>query len=507
MKNLSALTAFKGLLPVVWLTTGLGWAVGDEAPRFTPDWDSLQGYQCPDWFRDAKFGIYAHWGPYAVAEGPENTDWYSRNMYRTGTQPNRFHRANWGELDEFGYKDFIPRFQAEKFDADEWAQLYVEAGARFAGPVAEHADGFAMWDSALTPWNATAMGPQRDIVAEMETAVRAKGLKFLTSFHHHWKWGWYPTMDQSTDTANPQYAALYGPPTPATAFGRRGYDPMRPDPMPSDAFAAEWLAKVEEVVNRYQPDLIWFDNRMQILPETYVQRMAAHFYNVSTKAGREYVLTFKRPDMPLGTGTVDLERSRMPDIYPEPWLTDTSVASNTWAWSHDIEYYSATRLIHDLVDIVSKNGCMLLNIAPKPDGTIPAEQQQLLRDIGAWLRINGEAIYGSRPWSEYGEGPTETPVGHLADEGFDGFSPEDIRFTTKAGLLYAISFGWPGPRGAIEIESLSSLAWAETIERIDLVGSDEVIEFERSKDALRILPAVEPPCGHAWVFRITTKRP
>ncbi|MBK1875822.1 alpha-L-fucosidase [Pelagicoccus mobilis] len=474
-----------------------------DKKNFEANWESLKAYECPTWFHDAKFGIYAHWGPYSAVGGPENTDWYSRNMYRDGSPQNKYHLKTFGSLKEYGYKEFIPNFGAENFDAEEWADLFVESGAKFAGPVAEHADGFAMWDSELTKWNSAQMGPKRDVVAEMEKAIRSRGLKYMTSFHHHWKWGWYPTMDDNTDTTDPELEGLYGPPVPKTGFGIVGYDPMRPKPMPTEGFAQEWLDKVKEVVEGYSPDLIWFDNRMQILPERYLQEMAAHFYNHSEEKGLDYVLTFKRPDMPLGTGTVDLERNRMPDIYPEPWLTDSSISPDTWSFSNDISYYSTDRILHDFIDIVSKNGNLLLNLAPAADGTIPEEQKTILREMGTWLKINGEAIYGSRPWLRFGEGPTEPPVGHLADLDFEGFCSEDIRFTTNDGKLYAIAFGWPEKGDTIKIKSLSQIEWNETIERIELVGCDGELQFDRDDESLNVKLPPERPCKHAYVLRLS----
>ncbi|MBK1875312.1 alpha-L-fucosidase [Pelagicoccus mobilis] len=478
---------------------------GKEEARFDATWESLQAYECPEWFRDAKFGIYLHWGPYSASLGPRNTDWYSRNMYKKGSKQNVYHEETYGSLKEFGYKDFIPMFTAENFDPEEWAELFVESGARFAGPVAEHADGFAMWDSEITKWNAKDMGPKRDVVAELEKAIRAKGLKFMTSFHHQWKWGWYPTMDTSTDTSNPEYEGLYGPPVPNSAFGVKGRKAYNPFPAPSHEFAAEWRDKVEEVVEAYSPDMIWFDNRMQILPEKYIQEMAAHFYNHSEAEGLDYVLTFKRPDMPLGTGTVDLERSRMPEIYPEPWLMDSSISRTTWSYAGGIEYYSTARIIHDLADVVSKNGNMLLNLAPMADGTIPEEQKRIMREIGAWLKVNGEAIYGTRPWLIYGEGPTETLVGHLSDLKFDGFKAEDIRFTTKDGVLYAIAFGWPEDGKEVKIKSLSLTDCNEEIAKVSLLGHRGKLKFEQRKEELAIQLPKKKPGDHAFVFKILIK--
>jgi len=500
----------KPIVPLLSLVVGLvNCAVAQSASeaRFKPEWDSLRNYRCPEWFRDAKFGIYAHWGVFSATQGSAATDWYGRNMYKAGHPNNVEHLKRYGSLSRFGYKDYIPLFTGEKFNADEWVELYVEAGAKFAGPVGEHADGFSMWDSTVNPWNAAKMGPKRDIVGEMEKAVRKRGLKFLVSMHHQWLWGWYPTWDKNTDAGDPKFSSFYGPAYPATAQSRKrpggGDENMYADPLPSAAWQQVWLAKVEEVVTKYSPDVLWFDNRIQLLSEGVRKKMAADFYNHALARGQEPVLNFKRPDMELGTGTIDLERSRMPDIYPEPWLTDTSISRSSWAYATDLEYYSTDRLVDDLVDIVSKNGCMLLNVAPAPDGTIPEPQKERLRGIGAWLRLNGEAIYGSRPWLIYGEGPTQTLVGHLADVKFNGFTSADIRFTTNHGFLYAIALGWPEHGKTITIDALSTAKYSDEITAISLLGHSGPLTWRRTVDGLVIDLPDEKPCANAYTFKIT----
>lgn len=479
---------------------------------FSANWQSLQQYQCPEWFRDAKFGIYAHWGPYSVPEYPGNTDWYSHHMYLSYHPIHAFHLQKYGPLDKFGYKDLIPKFTGENFDADAWAKLYLEAGAKFAGPVAEHSDGFSMWATELTPWNAGKMGPKRDVVGELEQAIRKTDMKFVTSFHHAWKWAWYPTGptqpgQPETDANDPQYELLYGPPAPKEAWKKAdAHVPAETIPknmLPPEIFAERWLAKINEVVDRYEPDLLWFDNRMNLIPESYRQQMAAHFYNRAAEADQEVVLTYKFDDMVHGTGVLDLERSRMPDIHPEPWLCDMSIASNSWAYSIALEYYSTDRLIHDLVDIVSKNGCLLLNIAPRKDGTIPEEQQQRLRGIGAWLAVNGEAIYGTRPWAVYGEGPAKTPEGHLADLKFKGFTQEDIRFTKKGDTVYAIVLGCPGEGEIIEIQSMSKTKLADfNIQSIEMLGSSEPTNWQQDESRLSLQMTAPPQHTEAVVWRI-----
>ncbi|PKQ64273.1 alpha-L-fucosidase [Labilibaculum filiforme] len=478
----------------------------EEIKNFEPNWESLKQYECPTWFQDAKFGIYTHWGVYSVPKATGQSDWYGTNMYNSWHPNHKFHLENYGSLDKFGYKDFIPMFTAEKFNADEWADLFVEAGAQFAGPAGEHADGFSMWDSEVNPWNAADMGPKRDVVRELEKAIRKRGLKYVVSLHHSWLWGWFPTWMKDTDCYTADENSIYGEKLPSSAWkveGTEGFYTV--NPMPSKNFEKLWLEKVKEVVDNYSPDLLWFDNRVKILSETVRQKMMAYAYNHAAKNEQEFVLTFKRPDFPLGTGTVDLERSRMPEIYPEPWLTDTSISGKTWSWSQDIELYTTNRLIDDLVDIVSKNGCLLLNVAPHPDGFIPEEQQKRLREMGQWLKLNGEAIYKSRPWLIYGEGSTETKTGHLADQKFDGFSDDDIRFTQRDGQLYAIALGWP-ESGILSIKSLGDAEYNEEITKIELIGYKGDIKFDRKQLSLDIQLPEEKPCEHAFVFRIKRER-
>ncbi len=476
---------------------------------FEPSWASLSAYEAPEWFRDAKFGIYAHWGVYSATGGTRNTDWYSRNMYDPNHRNYREHVKNHGSVDEFGYKDLIPHFSGELFDAQEWVSLYLEAGARFAGPVAEHGDGFAMWATDLTPWNAGDMGPKRDVVGEMAKAVKKAGMKFLTSFHHHWRWGWYPTWDQETDCADPNFASLYGRKLPSTAWGTRGakgerVDVMRPVPLPDEAFNVSWLSHVKEVIDRYRPDMLWFDNRMEIIEESKRLEMLAYFYNQGREWGSDVVLTYKRPDLREGVATIDLERARMPGIYPDPWLTDSSIASSSWSYAEDLEYYSSNRLIDDLVDIVSKNGCLLLNLAPAPDGTIPKPQQDRLREMGAWLRIHGEAIYGTRPWMVFGEGPTITEQGHLADLKFKGFDARDIRFTCSKDRkrLYVILLGWPHA-GRVEIGSMGKRSGNVVAAR--WLSNGESLDFYLDDERLVLNLPAKPIGSHAHVVVLEGK--
>ncbi|MBN1804077.1 MAG: alpha-L-fucosidase [Sedimentisphaerales bacterium] len=477
-----------------------------DTKYFERTWESLQQYECPAWFRDAKFGIYAHWGPYSIPSSPTTTDWYSHYMYQPGHPVHKFHVRTYGSVSKFGYKDLVLQFTASNFDADAWAELYAQSGARFAGPVAEHADGFALWDSALTEWDSMDKGPKRDIVAELEKAIRKRGLRFLTSFHHHWKWGWYATEIKNADCLNPRFSGLYGPPLPAGAWAGKNeqgfWDPMAITITPDTIFCTEWLAKIKEVVDRHHPDILWFDSRMHIIEESCRLDMAAHFYNQAAARNQTVIISYKNEDIAGGAGVLDMERSRISDIHPEPLLTDISIASNSWSYCPKLRYYSTTGLIHDLVDIVSKNGCLLLNIAPHPDGTIPKEQIERLQDIGSWLRLNGQAIYDTRPWKVFGEGPAKTPTGNLADLQFEGFTTNDIRFTQAqdGSSLYTIIFGWP-QNGLLKVRSLNYANGKITDVR--LLNNSEKLNWIQSHDGLKVELPQKAPGKHAFVLRIT----
>jgi alpha-L-fucosidase len=470
------------------------------AAAYTPDWESLRRHQTPEWFRDAKFGLYFHWSLYSVPEF-EN-EWYSRNMYQKGSTANRHHVQTYGEVSKFGYKDFIPQFTAEKFDPAEWADLFVKAGARFAGPVAEHADGFSLWDSKLTRWNAAKMGPKRDIVGDLSQAIKARGLKFVTTFHHQWLWGWYPTDDASADASNPEYAGLYGPRVPATAF-----DYANPRPRPDAAFCGLWRDKVLEVIDKYQPDLVYFDSRMAIIDEKYRQEMIAHYYNKEGEWGRGVVLTYKEPDLPHGVAVEDLERGRKEFLTPEPWLTDDAIDWNSWCHVSNAHYKSTKRLVDELVDIVSKNGCLLLDITPTAQGVIPDEVRERLLAIGAWLKVNGEAIYETRPWLTYGEGPTRIKGGAFGEGDTGDMTSADLRFTRSkdGGALYAIALGWPDKEVVVHAMQIDA---AGAGARVQLLGYDAPLTF-RVNDARQLvvtMPDLAPgkrPCDFACTLKLT----
>jgi alpha-L-fucosidase len=482
----------------------------DAAARtgpFRADWDSLAGYRVPDWFRDAKFGIFMHWGVYSVpAFGNE---WYSRNMYVEGSAAFKHHIATYGPQSKFGYKDFIPMFRAEHFDANAWLDLFAQAGARYVVPVAEHCDGFAMYDSSLTDWDAAKMGPKRDVVGELEAATRSHGLHFGVSSHRAEHWWWYDGgMKFDSDVRDPRYAGLYGPAQPMALPGED--DSKEPDPdhlerwlPPDKAFLDDWLARSTEIVTKYHPDFLYFDWWIgQPAFQPYLQRFAAYYYDAAASRRQGVVLTYKGYDFPENAATLDIERGKLDTLRLLPWQTDTSVSIHSWGYANNDEYRSAKSLVDELIDVVSKNGNLLLNVGPKSDGTIPEQARAILLEMGAWLKTNGEAIYGSRPWLVYGEGPTKV-TGTAKNSDQQQFTAEDIRFTTHNGALYAIALGWPADN-ELRIRSLArGLPYLKgPVCGVKMLGSDESLSWRQESDGLHIELPKQRPDEPAWTFRI-----
>jgi alpha-L-fucosidase len=465
---------------------------------FEPTWESLRGYRVPAWYEDGKFGIFIHWGLYCVPAF--DNEWYPRHMYRQGERAFDHHVATFGPQNEFGYKDFIPHFQAEHFDPQAWAALFAEAGARFVVPVAEHHDGFAMYDSALSRWTAAKMGPQRDIIGELAEAVRSRGLVFGVSSHRAEHW-WFMNGGRKfpSDVQDPAYADFYGP---AVLHGE-GQDDHALDttPHPSAEYLEDWLARTCEVVDKYQPQLVWFDWWIgHVAFEPYLQRFAAYYYNRGLEWGKGVAINYKYKAFPEGTAVFDVERGQLSGIREQLWQNDTSVSKNSWGYIAQQEYKTAESLIHDLVDVVSKNGALLLNVGPRADGTIPEPEQEILREIGRWLAVNGEAIYGTRPWHTFGEGPTEVPEGAFTDTDRAGFTAEDFRFTQTDGVLYAVCLAWPGQ--VAHIRSLGQGNGLRGIESVELLGHTGSLEWRQDTVGLQIDLPVEQPCHSAFVFKI-----
>jgi alpha-L-fucosidase len=476
--------------------------------HFTPEWESLAAHEAsPEWFRNAKLGIYFHWGVYSVpAYGSE---WYPRNMHLEGHDVYKHHLETYGHPSVFGYHDFVPMFRAENFDAAAWAELFHKAGARFAGPVAEHHDGFSMWASDATPWNAAEMGPKKDITGLLADELRKRGMKLITTFHHAkqlqrhdsiaseghepYAWSHYPySLDMPTSSEDPKLRLLYGN-------------------LPEEQWLEEiWLAKLKEVIDRYQPDIIWFDYMLDKIPEVYRQKFAAYYLNQAEKWGKEVVIVRKQEDLPLNFSVEDLEKSRKNRLEADPWMTDETISKGSWCYTENLEIKSAADVLHVLIDVASKNGVLLLNVSPKADGTIPANQQAVLLEMGRWLDQFGEAIFDTRPWYTYGEGPTIQPEGDFEfHQEFlkIKYSWEDIRYTRLDEYIYATLLGWPGAGKELKLEAFSIDHLPENLEiaSVSMMGSDEKINWSLADSGLYITTPGKAPDEKAIVFKIKSR--
>jgi alpha-L-fucosidase len=481
---------------------------------FKADWPSLEQYEIPQWYKDAKFGIFIHWGAYSVpAYGSE---WYPRQMYikseRRGDNFFQHHIDTYGPQKTFGYKDFIPDFKAEKFDAEEWAKLFKETGARYVIPVAEHHDGFPMYDCSFTRWDASEMGPKRDVIEELSKAVRKEGMKFGVSSHRAFNWMFY-VRSEDYDNSDPQYADLYGRPMPFL-FQDNAADYQNFFPPHDQQFKDDWLARSCELVDKYQPDVFWFD--FGITPKKdsthennsfagHLKQFAAYYYNKTAgKSDGLGIINYKWNAFPESAAVLDKERSKMAEIRKPFWQTDTAVSASSWGYTKNQRYKTPDRLVDDLVDIVSKNGCLLLNVGPRPDGTIPDEDQAILKAIGNWLSINGESIYGTTHWKTFGEGPTSVSTGHVSEFKDKPFTAEDIRFTASGDTLYVTGLAWPESK-TVTIKSLAegSELYSEPISGITMLGSDAALQWTRDTEGLTVQLPDNPPSKFAYVLKVT----
>jgi alpha-L-fucosidase len=440
-------------------------------PVYEPAFESLEkANPVPEWFKDAKFGIYFHWGVYSVPAFAN--EWYPRTLYIQGSAENRHHTETYGDPSLWPYNYFItgapdkqgrftqfaPRLKSEggQFDPDEWAQLFADAGARFAGPVAEHHDGFSMWASRVNPWNAKDRGPKLDLVGLLTEAIRKKNMRIILSMHHAYNiTGYYSAVPKTDD---PDLQKLYG---------QQGKEK-------NEAF---WLEKHREIIDGYKPDIIWQDFNLHVLSQPVLLQFLAYYYNAAAGWGKEVVATYK-DGLNDRCAVLDYERGGPVDITDNYWLTDDAISSSSWCYTEGIGYYSPKQVLHGFLDRISKNGNLLLNISPKADGSIPQEQRDVLTAMGAWLKKYGEAVYATRAWVQYGEGPTTMGAGHGVFTAPAEGTADDVRYTRSKdnSTLYAILLGREEGQKTVRLKSLSS-------ERIDCrsLKSVELIAGEAGK--------------------------
>jgi alpha-L-fucosidase len=475
------------------------------APRgpFQASVESLKGYKAPQWFRDAKFGIWSHWGPQAV---PRLGDWYARNMYIPSHWHYDQHVKKYGHPSEFGYKDIIKLWKAEKFDPNALMDKYAAAGAKYFVSMGVHHDNFDLWNSRHHRWNATRIGPMRDIVGEWRDAARKRGLRFGVSEHlgasHNWfhpSHGYdqfWPKNGVDYDGANPEYADLYH---------EKHDEPYKGNSASwyttNPKFHKIWYDRVTDLIDNYQPDLLYSDGGT---PFGDVGRaLMAHLYNSSIARSGKLEAVYNCKD--LGSGEFhkewavqDVERGVLQGINPLPWQTCSS--NGDWFYSDGYNYKTTAQVITMLADIVSKNGNLLLNIVQYADGSLPRESERLMQELAPWMKVNGEAIHGTRPWKLFGEGPTSTNAGAFQESA--DYTARDIRFTTKGNTLYAITLGEPS--GSVAIASLArgNAHEKRAVRSVHLLGRRQPLTFRQTDSALVVDLPPALPSRHASALRI-----
>jgi len=511
-----------------------------ESP-FVPTWDSLAAYKVPQWFRDAKFGIWAHWGPQCQ---PEAGDWYARGMYVEGSQQYKLHLEKYGHPSVFGFKDVIHQWKAERWDPMELVALYKSAGARYFMALANHHDNFDLYNSTHQPWNSLAIGPRKDLIAGWAKAARAENLPFGVSVHAAHAWTFYETA-QRHDLAGPRKDVAYDGKLRA-ADGRgnwwKGLDPQalysqdhalsqdswkdglyrqwdwgNGASVPSKAYADKFYKRTIELIDRYNPDLVYFDDsQLPLWPVSNVGlEIAAHVYNKSIreKGSLQAVVTGKILDEQQRKCLVwDIERGQANAIQPLPWQTDTCIGN----WHYDRGLYdrngykTAGTVVQMLVDIVSKNGNLMLNIPVRGDGTIDEKERAIVAEIGEWMRLNGESVYGTRPWKKFGEGPAIDNPAPLSAQGFNegkgaALTAQDWRFAEKGDVLYATCFDWPKD-SVVTIRSLAEGGglWTGEIGQVRMIATGESLRFRRTAAGLEVsFPEKRPGAVYANVLSIS----
>lgn len=487
-----------------------------SAQKYSPEWESLKNHKVvPEWFSNAKLGIYFHWGIYSV---PANgNEWYPRWMYT----PNRvgwggdiyeYHRKKYGK--SFHYHDFIPLWKAPNFNAKQWVDAFEDMGAKIIGAIAEHHDGFSLWESKVNEWNSKNMGPEIDVLKEISDEVKKRDLKFMATFHHGFHNVFYPKqkgkfprtylkdkyMDFYFDTINvPQdkkYRKLYGN-------------------MEMDESYELWLNKLEEVVLNYSPDYIYTDFGQRYIPEIYRKVFLSKYFNNALNEKKEVVVNTKGNYFPKEVAIVNIERSTIENVAKVPWVTDF-VLGSSWAYNkYNRSTIDAKKAIRILAEVVSKNGTMILSAGPMADGSIPKEQLIAMKNIGKWMKLYGESIYNTKPFLEYGEGPTKltrdpsdlwNEYGEIK-KGLDKLNCEDIRYTSKDNILYAIQLGWNSKKRTRILNVFANKAKHLKIKKVSVLGSSEKIYWKIKATGLAIKQPLKMPkeAESALVYKIELK--
>ena len=471
--------------------------------------ESLQAYEVPEWFRDAKFGIWAHWGPQSA---PEDGDWYARNMYMEGSPQYKFHVAKYGHPSKFGFKDVIGTWTGDRFDAEHLVGLYKDAGAKYFVSMGVHHDNFDMWNSKYQRWNAVNMGPKKDVVGLFHAAARKNGMKFGVSEHLWISYKWF-AVNHGADKTGPRAGVPYDGVDPKFADLYHDYSGVdyqkfirkldwNDNDIP-DRWKLRWFQRIQDLVDSYQPDLLYTDGALPF--EEYGLNLVAHFYNNSAakNGGRtQAVYNSKRQeDCTTGTCVLDVERGVVDKIWPSPWQTDTCIGD--WHYKKGIQYKTPKTVIDMLADIVSRNGNLLLNFPLPNSGMLDPAEREVLAGITQWMRVNSEGIYGTRPWKIYGEGPSTTVVksGTAFNESKrTALAAEDVRFTSKGRTLYAFVMGWP--QGTATVKSLAQGS-ADKIANVELLGHGGPLKWTQEQTGLAVNLPAQKPSEHAVTLKVT----
>jgi alpha-L-fucosidase len=510
--------------------------VNDVAEPFQPTWKSLANYRVPDWFRDAKFGMWAHWGPQCQ---PERGDWYARGMYQEGSDQYEYHCKKYGHPSIFGFKDIINEWKAERWDPEELVTLYKKTGAQYFMALANHHDNFDLYNSKYQSWNSTKIGPRKDLIGGWARAAKRAGLPFGVSVHAAHAWSWYETA-QRADKKGPLVGVPYDGKLTAADGEGKWWNKLDPQELyaqnhplsensdnnnmihrqwnwgngvcpPSKEYCEKFYNRMIELIDRYEPDVMYFDDTaLPLWPASDAGlRVAAHLYNSSIKKyGHLRAAIFGKilDEQQRKCMVWDIERGQSNKIEPLPWQTDTCIGQ--WHYDRRVydnnQYKTAATVIHTLADVVSKNGNLMLNVPLRGDGTMDEKEKTVVDNIGAWMHLNSEAIYGTRPWNIFGEGPAIQSAAPLNAQGFNEgkgrpFTDEDMRFTTKGKTLYAILLGWPA-NNSVLIKSLG--AGTSKTGKVSLLGNAGSLAFSQSAEGLKVTLPEQQPCRDAFVLKI-----
>jgi alpha-L-fucosidase len=479
--------------------------------------ESLRRYQVPEWFPDAKFGIWAHWGPQSAVE---QGDWYARNMYMQGSRQYNYHVARYGHPSKFGYKDLCPLWKAAEFDPEHLMGLYKKAGAKYFVSMAVHHDNFDLWDSKHTRWNAVKMGPHKDIVGLWRAAAWKNGLRFGVTEHLWISYKWF-AVSHGSDKTGPLAGVNYDGTDAANAdlyhdasVARWAYDTPAQfewnDIGIPDAWKQHWFLRMQDLVDNYQPDLLYTDGPLPF--ENYGYSAVANLYNLSAKlhgGQTQGVYTSKRPeDCTTGTCVLDYERGLANEIRPAPWQTDTCIGE----WHYNREVYESHRyktpktVVDLLVDIVSQNGNLLLNFPLPNSGQLDPDELKVLAGITGWMAVNSEGIYGTRPWRIFGGGPgtsSAKPGGKFNENKRQPLTAEDVRFTTKKGTVYAFVMGWPEKQSVVPALGTASPQSPGKIANVELLGHQGRLTWSQEATGLRVEFPAEKPSEYAVTLKVT----